>query len=91
MVHTLLSLVGDGRVVLQLDTYGQTLQEAKLFGNVVTEAGQSVAADVSGYYENDDIKLGDKDATIAVGVNVSNIGAKCLIQIPQDKISYLSI
>lgn len=41
-----------------------------------TKPGQSVAFDLSGYYENDDMKLGDKDMTFAYGFNISNIGAK---------------
>lgn len=41
-----------------------------------SKAGQSVAADVSFFYMNDQAQLGDKDATFAFGVNVSNIGAK---------------
>lgn len=38
--------------------------------------GRSFAVDISAYYTNDDIKLGDKDATFNWGVNISNIGAK---------------
>lgn len=41
-----------------------------------TKPGQSVAFDISGYYENDDLKLGDKDLTAAFGFNISNVGAK---------------
>lgn len=41
-----------------------------------TKAGQSFAVDISGYYENDDFKVGDKKSTLAFGVNISNIGAK---------------
>ena len=41
-----------------------------------SKAGQSVAADVSFFYQNDQAQLGDKDATIAFGMNISNIGAK---------------
>lgn len=41
-----------------------------------SKAGQSVAADVSFFYMNDQAQMGDKDATFAFGVNVSNIGAK---------------
>tara|TARA_R100001015_G_C4627686_1_gene187364 strand:- start:818 stop:2098 length:1281 start_codon:yes stop_codon:yes gene_type:complete len=41
-----------------------------------TRPARSVAADVSGYYTNDEIQLGDYDATLRVGANISNIGAK---------------
>lgn len=41
-----------------------------------TKAGQAVAADVSFFYRKDDMQLGDKDATFAFGVDVSNIGNK---------------
>jgi hypothetical protein len=43
--------------------------------NNATQAGNSVAADVSGYYKTD-IEIGKKDAVLAVGMNISNIGAK---------------
>lgn len=45
-------------------------------GSATTRPGVSAAADISGFYQNDDIKLGDKDGTLAFGLNVSNIGAK---------------
>ena len=38
--------------------------------------GQSVAADLSAYYVNDELELADKDATYAFATNISNIGAK---------------
>jgi hypothetical protein len=41
-----------------------------------SKAGQSVAADVSFFYRKQQIPLGDKDATFALGANISNIGAK---------------
>ncbi len=42
-----------------------------------SKAGQSVAADVSFYYQKPDIAIGgDKEATFAFGLNVSNVGAK---------------
>jgi long-subunit fatty acid transport protein len=41
-----------------------------------TKPGQSVAFDLSGYYENDDMSVGGKDLTTAFGFNFSNIGAK---------------
>lgn len=39
-----------------------------------TKAGQAVAADVSFFYNNTELALGDKDGTFAFGVNISNIG-----------------
>ncbi|TXI81693.1 MAG: type IX secretion system outer membrane channel protein PorV [Flavobacteriales bacterium] len=41
-----------------------------------SKAGQTVAADVSFFYMNDQAQLGGKDATIAFGANISNIGGK---------------
>ncbi len=43
--------------------------------NNATKAGNSVAADVSGYFQTD-MELGSKDAVFAVGMNISNIGSK---------------
>ncbi len=41
-----------------------------------TKAGQSVAADVSFFYQKKDLELGDGSGIFAFGVNISNIGAK---------------
>lgn len=41
-----------------------------------TKAGQAVAADVSFFYRNNEMQLGDMDATFAFGMNISNIGNK---------------
>ncbi len=41
-----------------------------------TNAGHSIAADVSGYYESNKFDVSGKDATLAVGLNISNIGSK---------------
>jgi hypothetical protein len=40
-----------------------------------TKPGTSIAADISGYYHKD-INLLNKDANIALGLNISNIGSK---------------
>jgi len=40
-----------------------------------SKAGQSIAADVSVYYQKD-VTLAEKDALFAMGLNVSNIGSK---------------
>ena len=39
-------------------------------------AGTAVAADLSAYYQNNDIKVGETPATIAAGVAISNLGTK---------------
>lgn len=44
--------------------------------NTDTRPGRSVAADVSSYYFNDELRIGDYDATLRAGINISNIGAK---------------
>lgn len=44
--------------------------------NANTKAGQSVAADVSFYYQKPDMQVGDRTGTFAFGLNISNIGAK---------------
>jgi len=41
-----------------------------------TRPGRSAAVDVSMFYTNDDLELGDKDATLNFGLNISNIGTK---------------
>ena len=44
-------------------------------GGIATNAGQSIAADVAGYYVKD-IRIAKKDMELAVGANISNIGNK---------------
>lgn len=41
-----------------------------------SKAGQSVAADVSFFYQKKELQLGDREGSFALGLNVSNIGAK---------------
>lgn len=41
-----------------------------------THAGNSVAADISGFYQGDEIDLSGKKSILRFGVNISNIGAK---------------
>lgn len=41
-----------------------------------TTAGNSVAVDVSGFYNNQDMEILGKDGGFAAGINISNIGAK---------------
>lgn len=54
---------------------------SNLTGNALVEssqthAGRSVAVDLSALYKKEKIKLADKKAIAAVGINISNIGAK---------------
>lgn len=54
---------------------------SNLTGGVLVEGqasrpGQAVAADVSGYFQKDDIKIGNKKSVVAAGINISNIGNK---------------
>jgi hypothetical protein len=51
-------------------TGGQDVQNAQ------TKPGLAVAADISAYYQNDDIEIGGKEATLAFGGMISNIGNK---------------
>ena len=44
-------------------------------GGIATNAGQSIAADVAGYYIKD-IRIAKKDMELAFGANISNIGNK---------------
>ncbi len=41
-----------------------------------THAGRSFAVDLSALYKKEKVKLGDKKAIVAIGMNISNIGAK---------------
>ena len=45
-------------------------------GSGGTQAGQSVATDLSLYYITNEFKLAEKKADVAIGMNISNIGAK---------------
>jgi hypothetical protein len=44
--------------------------------NSPTHAGRSVAVDVSALYKKENVKLSDKKATVAAGLNISNVGVK---------------
>lgn len=52
------------------------LTQGQFVGNAATKAGQSVAADIGVYHEKKFRLKNRQDATIAWGVNISNIGAK---------------
>jgi hypothetical protein len=45
-------------------------------GGDATKPGTSFAADIAGYYTNDDINIAGKDAILSAGLNFSNIGSK---------------
>ncbi len=47
-----------------------------LVGDMETKAGNAVAADISMYYVNDDLKINDNNTTWSAGINISNIGSK---------------
>ena len=63
------SLAISGRFIHSNLTGGQNV------GEQGTKAGQSIAADVAGFY-NQPIRVADKDMNLAVGGNISNIGSK---------------
>jgi hypothetical protein len=63
------SLAISGRYIYSNLTGGQSA------GGIPTVAGQSIAADISGYYTNP-IRLRGKDFDLAIGGNISNIGSK---------------
>lgn len=45
-------------------------------GQSETNPGRAVSADVSAYYESDRFRLGDYNAVVRAGANISNIGSK---------------
>jgi len=63
------SLSISGRYIYSNLTGGQAA------GGIPTIAGQSIAADVAGYYQSP-IRIGKQDADLAIGWNISNIGNK---------------
>ena len=63
------SLAISGRYIYSNLTGGQSA------GGIATNAGQSIAADVAGYYVKA-IRIAKKDAKLAFGANISNIGNK---------------
>jgi hypothetical protein len=64
------SMGGSARYIYSNLTGGQSA------GGATTKAGNSVAVDVSLYYQNADLELGGKKSTLGIGMNISNIGAK---------------
>ena len=63
------SLAISGRYIYSNLTGGQSA------GGIPTVAGQSIAADISGYYTKP-IRIAGKDVDLAIGGNISNIGSK---------------
>jgi len=63
------SLAIAGRYIYSNLTGGQ------MAGGIPTQAGQSLAADVAGYYEKP-IRISGQDVDLAIGGNISNIGNK---------------
>ena len=63
------SLAISGRYIYSNLTGGQSA------GGIATNAGQSIAADVAGYYVKD-IRIAKNDMQLAFGANISNIGNK---------------
>lgn len=45
-------------------------------GGVASKPGRAVAADISMYYQNDELEISDRKASLAFGLNISNIGSK---------------
>ena len=63
------SLAISGRYIYSNLTGGQSA------GGIETVAGQSIAADLAGYYAKP-IRMGGQDMDLGVGLNISNIGSK---------------
>ena len=63
------SLAISGRYIYSNLTGGQSA------GGVKTVAGQSIAADLAGFYAKP-IRMGGQDMDLGVGLNISNIGSK---------------
>ncbi len=64
------SVGGAVRYVNSNLTNGQNVQGS------TTHPGRTIAVDLSALYKKEKIKLADKKATAAIGLNISNIGAK---------------
>jgi len=45
-------------------------------GGSESKAGNAVAADVSAYYQNNDMQIANNNTTLSFGLNISNIGSK---------------
>ena len=54
-------------------------------GGVESHPGIAYAADISIFYQNDELIIGDYDATFAFGANISNLGSKISYTQTSDK------
>ncbi len=54
-------------------------------GGAESKAAMAVAGDLAFYYRNTDLILGDKDGTLALGVNIANMGNKVSYTETSDK------
>lgn len=54
-------------------------------GGVQSHPGNAVSSDISVFYQNDDIEIDKKDAILAFGLNLSNIGTKISYTENQDR------
>ncbi|HBB90723.1 MAG: hypothetical protein A2X22_05180 [Bacteroidetes bacterium GWF2_49_14] len=54
-------------------------------GGVESHPGMAYASDISVFYQNDELRAGDYDATFAFGANLSNIGSKISYSSNSDK------
>lgn len=61
------------------------LTGGQFVGGMESTPGQAFAADVSLYYQNEDLLAGNYNATFAWGLNFSNIGSKISYQKNSDK------
>lgn len=61
---------------LSLRYVNSNLTGGLLVNQTETKAGQAVAADVSFFYRNTDLVISSKDATLAFGLDISNVGNK---------------
>jgi hypothetical protein len=50
-----------------------------------SKPGRAVGVDVSIFYTNDDVSLGDRDAILNIGANISNIGNKMSYTVTADR------
>lgn len=61
------------------------LTGGQFVGGMESNPGQAFAADVSLYYQNEDLFAGDYNAKFAWGMNISNLGSKISYQKNSDK------
>ncbi|MEM9024023.1 MAG: type IX secretion system outer membrane channel protein PorV, partial [Bacteroidota bacterium] len=61
---------------LALSFINSNLTGGQNVGNADSSPGRSVAADISAYYQNDDVELWGLESTVAFGISIHNVGAK---------------